>query len=152
MISVMDRRQRPFVQIALGVALVLVCSSVGLTLMHFQNDLRAGTELAAGTVVDNVEAQDGYCAVIRFTDGEGHERTATVTHGQKEPLYDQGTKVAVLYDPANPGEVRIDSILGRYGLPVLFAVVGGFALAVFVVRPVRALRATAAAPGPSPVS
>ena len=130
--------KRPRVQVLLGFAFVLICSTVGVTLIHYQSGLRQSSRTAAGTVVGNVERESSYHAVVRFQDDKGLERTATVDNGQPRPLYDAGTRVAVLYDPGSPGHVRIDSTFSRYGLPLLFAVVAGFALVVFVVRPLRA--------------
>jgi len=131
---------RPSVQIALGIALVLVCSTVGLTLVHHERSARAGTVCAPATVIGSVRDGDAYHPLVRFSDAAGRDHTAPAAKGGGQPLYETGTQVAIVYDPEEPRSVRIDSCFGRYGLPLLCGVLGLFAVFGLVLRPLRRLR------------
>lgn len=103
------------------------------TVISLFRDVRAGRSLrrralrASGTVTGRRERarDDGritYSAVVTYTTRTGRKVEATMPN---ETLYPtrRGTVVPVLYDPADPGKVRVDRLWQR----------GPFASVVFIV-------------------
>jgi hypothetical protein len=71
-----------------------------------------------------------YYSIIRFTTVYGQQIEAETSFGSNPPPARPGEQVPVLYDPARPTRIRIDSLTGRGTLlGVIFLVVG---LALFV--------------------
>lgn len=62
--------------------------------------------------------------VVRFQDGKGEWRQFAEPISSNPPPYQRGEIVPVLYDPAAPDLAVIDSFLGRFLVPTLFAVLG----------------------------
>jgi hypothetical protein len=58
----------------------------------------------------------GYYPTVRFTTAEGQEVTAQSHFGSNPPPGRVGETVGVLYDPADPKRVRVDTMLGRGGI------------------------------------
>ena len=79
-----------------------------------------------------------YYPTIRFTTTYGQQVEAETTHGSNPPPALPGEEVPVLYDPAKPTRIRVDSLAGSGTLLgvvflaigiVLFAAGAGVALA-----------------------
>ena len=96
---------------------------------------------AEGTVVAFVQttSTDGptYQPIVAFTPASGGPRKLTSDMGASPPAYDVGDKVTVLYDPADPGDARIESTFALWGGAIIlcgvgtaFAAVGGGMLGV----------------------
>jgi hypothetical protein len=97
----------------------------------------ARADTADGTVIDLIGERDSdgdtiYYPRVRYVTRSGNPVEFTGSVGSSPPAFDVGEPVAVLYDPAEPEEARIDSffqlwfaalILGGIGL--VFASIGG---------------------------
>lgn len=65
------------------------------------------TELGANTQGGDPSAR----LAFTFTDQNGAEHSVCSTVGQAPPPYTVGDAVSVLYDPSNPSDAKIDSLL-----------------------------------------
>lgn len=89
---------------------------------------------ARGTVieVEHVPGSKGgvtYRPRIRFQSADGETVVAATSQSSSEYDYDKGAQVDILYDPADPRDMRIDSFFSLYGFGLIFAAFG----AVFLV-------------------
>lgn len=122
------------VGIVLAVVAVIV---VGVTLGALRDGAR--TE---GTVVDVVartsttEDSDGrsrestaYHPTVRFR-ADGRTYTFTSSTGSDPPAYEVGDRVPVVYDPADPGDARVNTFWSLYLAPI---VLGGLAVVFLAV-------------------
>ncbi len=132
---------------ASGLAAFMIFATVGVTVYHDDADFRAGAERTLATVVRHESRGSAATAqlihpVVRFEDRDGRPVVAAVEDGTESPLFREGESVVVLYDPAHPRRVRLESTLGRFALPALFALAGAIAFALCL-RPGPPKEATA---------
>ncbi|WP_405148317.1 DUF3592 domain-containing protein [Sphaerisporangium sp. NBC_01403] len=71
-----------------------------------------------------------YHPVLRFTTEDGEQIEAESPVGSNPPPARPGDRVPIIYDPADPTQVRIDSVLG--GGALLGALLAGFGLLLLV--------------------
>lgn len=138
-------------RIAAGAAASVLCAVVGLVLTVQTSEFRARAEQTTGTVVRNtVRVQTAsvgaraYFPIVRFQDRDGVTHTVRCEEGcslASTPKYRTGESVAILYDPADPAQARIDSVFARFGLPVLCGVVAILGLIFLVLVPLHRRRA-----------
>jgi hypothetical protein len=72
-----------------------------------------------------------YRAVVAFkaSDGSEHRVRGTVWHrSQSEPDSPAGRVVAVRYDPRNPKDARVATVMDYWSFPVLCVAIGAFLL------------------------
>lgn len=93
-------------------------------------------EQVEGTVVELV-GSDTYAPRVEYRLASGEPRTFTSRMSSSPPAYDVGERVIVYYDPARPGDVRLQGTFSLWGLAIIlgglglvFGVVGGVILAV----------------------
>ena len=114
----------------------------GYLVVDTRRDIAAGVS-ADGRVIDLIAERDSdgddmYYPRVRFVTAAGEPVEFTGSVGSSPAAFDIGEAVAVLYDPADPGDARIDSffqlwfgplILGFLGF--IFTTVGGGAVIAF---------------------
>lgn len=89
----------------------------------------AGASRTVGLVVDVSVSRDSdgasYAPMIAYqsADGQTHTGVTHISSGNYD--YARGDRVDILYDPADPEIVRIDSFFSLYGFGLIFALVGG---------------------------
>ena len=132
------------VRVAVGLAGTILFASVAVVTFSQDRSFRTSARSTVGTVYKHrIEEADGtkvFHPVVRYVDHAGHVRTFTATEGTTDaPRLKPGEKVTVLFDPAQPKQARIDTTLGRWGLPVACGVAALLCLAFFV-RPARKQR------------
>lgn len=78
---------------------------------------------------------------IRFTLDDGTTRSAETLLGSGFQRYDIGQRLAVRFDPRDPGRMEVDTFAALWGLPLLragfaavFLLMGGIALVVSAAR------------------
>ncbi|GAA0394772.1 hypothetical protein GCM10009530_52840 [Microbispora corallina] len=112
-----------------GIGLIFTLIGGGLTINA--RDFRKRAQRTQGLVVRlrASHSDDGtvYYPTIRFTTVYGQQVEAETPFGSSPPPARPGQQVPVLYDPAKPTRVRIDSVTGSGIL------VGGIFLAVGLV-------------------
>lgn len=121
----------------LGIAAVLVVIALVqvISTLLFLN--RAADTL--GRVVDYQREQNQiaflkdtgylYYPIVEFETERRESISFVSPSGRSERPYDQGARVQVRYDPANPNDARIASFLGTWGKAAVFGGLGGvFAL------------------------
>jgi hypothetical protein len=134
----------------------------GYLVADTRHDIAVGAS-AEGVVIDLIlsrdsDGDDTYYPRVRFATPTGESVEFTGSVGSTPAAFDVGEAVAVLYDPADPQDARIDSffqlwfgplILGFLGF--VFTAIGGGAV-VAALRSGRGSAAPiAAAPSPAPV-
>ena len=109
--------------------------------LETRHDIAVGVT-AGGTVTDLVAGSDSdgdtvYYPHVRFVTESGDAIEFTSSIGARPPDFDVGESVSVLYDPAFPGNARIDSFFQLWfstlifaGMGVVFAAIGGAGLMV----------------------
>lgn len=111
--------------IALGVALWFYVSTSSFV---------ASAARSEGVVIDLERSRSSdsttYKPVVRFTAGDGVERTFVTSWSSNPPAYSRGETVQVLYPADQPDEARIEGFFSLWG-GVLIA--GGFGLVFFLV-------------------
>jgi hypothetical protein len=92
---------------------------------------------AEGIVVDQATSAGSkggtlYSPVVEFSTSDGRQIRVTGSVSSSSPSYARGDHVAVLYDPANPEQARLDSFTEAWfatlimaGLGSVFALIGG---------------------------
>ncbi|MBY8975585.1 DUF3592 domain-containing protein [Rhodobacteraceae bacterium NNCM2] len=109
---------------------------------------------ARGTVVsvDVEHSDDGvsYTPTITYEDAAGAPQSGETHISSSGYDYPIGQQVDILYHPDWPGEVRINSFVSLYLLPMIFLFVGLFLLVLVTIGVVkmRSGKATSAAPAP----
>ncbi len=68
---------------------------------------------------------------IQFTTADGRSRVSPTHISSSNYDYAVGTRLAVLYDPANPSDLRIDSFWSLWLLPGMFTIFGAMFLVLF---------------------
>lgn len=129
------------VRVVVGLAGAILFASVAVVTFSKDQSFRDSARSTVGTVYKNrVEKADGtevFRPVVRYVDNTGHVQTFTATDGcPGASRLKPGEKVTVLFDPKKPKQARIDTTLGRWGLPVAAGVAALLCLAFFA-RPKR---------------
>lgn len=100
----------------------------------------------SGTVIalDRRRGSEGgstYAPVVEWTDREGTRHEFTSSTSSNPAAFDRGESVTVMYDPAKPGQAKIDSFGQRFLLPLIFvgmgsvfAIIGGVMVFLFLRR------------------
>lgn len=118
----------------IGLGFVLM----GLYLIRSGNRLRRTGARAHAEVVGMHIGQSSdvgggsYYPVVRFRTADGQEIETSTAIGTSPSFVREGATVTVLYDPAQPRDVRIDSALGTGTCLGWGCVVGGGAVVVGV--------------------
>ncbi|MCW2880645.1 MAG: hypothetical protein JWQ95_4745 [Sphaerisporangium sp.] len=124
--------------IVLGFGLAaLVFGGIGTGLLMSTRDFRRIAQRVSGHVVrlrpsrgDNGTV---YYPTIRFTTLNGQQVEAEPNFGSNPPVAPVGGQVPVLYDPADPARMRVDSFWGGgTGIGAVFAGVGAVLLTVSI--------------------
>lgn len=89
---------------------------------------------AQGTVTENIRYYDDegellYRPVVTYSDEAGQSHTFSSSVSSSSPQFDIGETVDVLYDPAAPGDARVDAFMSRGIFPLAF---GGLGLVAFL--------------------
>jgi hypothetical protein len=110
--------------------------AVGLIVAVHTQWFIARAARAPGVVIENIWGTDSEGSStakprVRFRTPAGQEFVFVSKVGSSHPSYEAGEGVAVLYDPENPGDARIQSFLSLWfvslllgGLGALFAAIG----------------------------
>ncbi len=83
-----------------------------------------GTVIRMREVPDSEHAGITYAPVIKYKDALGKEFTYESKHSSDPPAYDIGEKVWLIYDPADPKEVYIDSFREKWVLTIVLFLCG----------------------------
>jgi len=82
------------------------------------------TELVRNTSRDSDGTSYTYTPVFEFTVADGSTQTAKSSISTSHPAYSIGEEVTVYYDPTNPKKIKINSLMERWLLPMLFGFFG----------------------------
>lgn len=154
-----ERRTRRWPGAFVGVFLLVglgMLGGAGYLFVDTRHDIATGVG-AEGVVIDLIAERDSdgddvYYPRVRFATPAGEPVEFTGSVGSSPPAFDIGEAVAVLYNPSDPRDARIDSffqlwfaplILGFLGL--VFTAVGGGGIIAF-------MRSTDRAPLPRPTA
>jgi hypothetical protein len=134
----------------------LLCGAC-LALRHERRatDARAATTGVVVRLEETVGAQGegrGYAPVVRFTSDRGQQIEFISAVSTNPAAYKVGDKVAVRYDPRQPGNAEVDTFASRWfafaALVVLGTVFAASGLRLLVPRKSRAARASGRAAAP----
>ncbi len=81
-----------------------------------------------GVVVDfQIKTTRGttYHPIVRFKTAAGKEIQYISWVGSSPPAYQKGEKIEIFYNSDNPHEVKINSLLSLWLLPIIFTPIGG---------------------------
>ena len=116
------RRRTPLLAGIVFVGAGAVLAAVCVLFVVLDNDFRGKAVPADGQVIAVTSKYNRknhtYAPVVRFStsDGRTFEFTNKVYRSDKPTV---GTKIAVLYDPADPTDARVDDMAGRLVGPVI---------------------------------
>lgn len=127
--------------LAIGTALLVVAANF----FSADSDLAAKGGRAEGSVteIEEYRVASGkrmYRPHVGFIDAAGQRRTFVSSLGSNPPSYAKGDRVAIIYDPANPGRAEIDSFLSRYLGTLVFGMFGAVFTMLGAVVLFRAVR------------
>ncbi|ADO67941.1 DUF3592 domain-containing protein [Stigmatella aurantiaca] len=128
-----------FIFLAAGIAMGVICL---VTLARTRRFLSQAHETQAEVVGNHSRRhnrKNTYYPVLRYLTQEGAQHEVVSPVGSNPPRYREGDRVPLLYNPANPQDVRIHNFLNLWLLPLLF----GFMGAAFLLVGVLALSAGA---------
>ncbi|MDC0711981.1 DUF3592 domain-containing protein [Stigmatella sp. ncwal1] len=128
-----------FIFLAAGVAMGVICL---VTLARTRRFLAQAHETQAEVVGNHSRHRNRkstYYPVLRYRTPEGTQHEVISPVGSNPPRYREGAQVPLLFNPANPQEVRINNFLNLWLLPLLFGLLG----AAFLLVGGLALTATA---------
>jgi uncharacterized protein YneF (UPF0154 family) len=92
--------------------------------VRYLSDNGLSAEGVVKELVASVGAKQNYRPKISFTTKTGQKIEFTHNVSTNPPAYHVGESVPLLYDPANPNNVRIDTMWGGYGGTILMLIVG----------------------------
>jgi hypothetical protein len=128
------------VRVAVGLAGAILFASVAVVTFSHDQGFRTNARSTVGTVYKHrIDEEDGtkvFHPVVRYVDNSGHVQTFVADGTADAPRLKPGERVNVLFDPAEPKQARIDTTLGRWGMPVACGVAALLFLAFFA-RPKR---------------
>ncbi len=99
----------------------------GMFLFNGQNSFILSSKHATGTVVQNQlggSKNSTYHAVVQFTAPDGTAVKFTSNVGTITPEFGVGKQVDVLYNPKNPQDAQINSLLDLWMAPGLVFIIG----------------------------
>jgi hypothetical protein len=80
---------------------------------------------STATVIDLQYNSDGQATpVLQFTDKIGATITTRLNEARKPPAYAVGDKVSIIYDVKSPNNIRVDSFLGIWLVPIVMTLLG----------------------------
>jgi Protein of unknown function (DUF3592) len=74
-----------------------------------------------------------YAPRFEFKTPEGESRSVLSATGSMPAGFRVGDEVRVLYDPSNPNDAKIDSVMQLWFMPMLLGIVGIVALGVWLI-------------------
>ena len=91
---------------------------------------------AQGTVEELIRSRSSdsvsYYPLVQFITSDGQQVEFQTNSGSNPPLYDQGERVSVLYEPSSPQAAKIDGFFSLWGgalivggIGLVFALIGG---------------------------
>ena len=119
--------------IILVFGLIFATIGGGLTYVAYDFSTRA---IATSGVVTNIEVNlpsstnsggtggPTYKPTLRYIDQNGRPQSGQTFLSSSSYNYAIGTKINILYDPANPGSLRMDSWFSLWGFNLVFLVTG----------------------------
>ncbi|MEU6410495.1 DUF3592 domain-containing protein [Microbispora sp. NPDC046933] len=111
----------------LGLVFGLIGGGITMNAREFRRRAQRTRGLVVGLRASRSDDGTSYYPTIRFTTIHGQQVEAETTYGSNPPPARPGEEVPVLYDPARPTRIRIDSAAGSGTL------LGGIFLAVGIV-------------------
>ncbi|XVQ89813.1 DUF3592 domain-containing protein [Microbispora siamensis] len=111
----------------LGLVFGLIGGGITMNAREFRRRAQRTRGLVVGLRASRSDDGTSYYPTIRFTTIYGQQVEAETTYGSNPPPARPGEEVTVLYDPARPTRIRIDSAAGSGTL------LGGIFLAVGIV-------------------
>lgn len=111
----------------LGLVFGLIGGGITMNAREFRRRAQRSRGLVVGLRASRSDDGTTYYPTIRFTTVYGQQVEAETTYGSNPPPARPGEEVTVLYDPARPTRIRIDSAAGRGTL------LGGIFLAVGII-------------------
>ncbi|MEU6431187.1 DUF3592 domain-containing protein [Microbispora sp. NPDC046973] len=111
----------------LGLVFGLIGGGILMNAREFRRRAQRTRGLVVGLRASRSDDGVSYYPTIRFTTLYGQQVEAETTYGSNPPPARPGEEVTVLYDPARPTRIRIDSAAGSGTL------LGGIFLAVGIV-------------------
>ena len=116
-----------------GLPLILICFGI-YRIENYAILKMTGLKAEAVVVRNDIEAGDKgsmYRAIIDFNDLEGRPWEVKDSISSGSPVFAEGSKIAVYYDPMNPAHYVIDNFLYVVGFSLLFMGLGfGFLFAI----------------------
>lgn len=130
------RRAPGFVFVIMGL-LALGFIGIGVWFLidavAFTDSARTATgEVIAVTPHRDDDGGTTYTPRFAYTDADGVRRTGETHISSSTYDYAPGERVAILYDPADPRDVRIDDWFSLWGFPMIFIAAGLFSETVLV--------------------
>ncbi|MEU7887721.1 DUF3592 domain-containing protein [Microbispora bryophytorum] len=110
----------------LGLVFGLIGGGITMNAREFRRRAQRTRGLVVGLRASRSDDGTSYYPTIRFTTVYGQQVEAETTYGSNPPPARPGEEVTVLYDPARPTRIRLDSAAGSGAL------LGGIFLAVGV--------------------
>jgi hypothetical protein len=130
-----------FIFLAAGVLMAVIGLVSLLRTRQFLSGARETSAQVVGNHLRSASRKPSYYPVLRFQTHEGTPHEVVSPVGSNPPRYREGDQVPLLYNPANPQQVRINTFLHLWMLPLLFAgmgvaflLVGGLALTASALR------------------
>ncbi|MEV4295293.1 DUF3592 domain-containing protein [Microbispora rosea] len=111
----------------IGLVFGLIGGGITMNAREFRRRAQRAHGLVVGLRASRSDDGTSYYPTIRFTTVYGQQVEAETTFGSNPPPARPGEEVTVLYDPARPTRIRIDSAAGSGTL------LGGIFLAVGIV-------------------
>ncbi|GIH48444.1 Protein of unknown function [Microbispora rosea] len=111
----------------IGLVFGLIGGGITMNAREFRRRAQRARGLVVGLRASRSDDGTSYYPTIRFTTVYGQQVEAETTFGSNPPPARPGEEVTVLYDPARPTRIRIDSAAGSGTL------LGGIFLAVGIV-------------------
>ncbi|MEV1203558.1 DUF3592 domain-containing protein [Microbispora rosea] len=111
----------------IGLVFGLIGGGITMNAREFRRRAQRARGLVVGLRASRSDDGTSYYPTIRFTTVYGQQVEAETTFGSNPPPARPGEEVTVLYDPARPTRIRIDSAAGSGTL------LGGIFLAVGII-------------------
>jgi len=122
------KKGNPKIAVYILAFMALTFSIVGGAFLYYSSDFVANAYEVSGTVIDvsmtNNEGTISYKPTIAYIDINGTKHTGQTFLSASSYNFARGTTLDILYDPRNPGTVRLNSWFGLWGFPMMFLGVG----------------------------
>ena len=107
--------------------------SFGVYLLYDTVGFVSRSRETMATVINfDVSKEGNYFPIFQFKDDGGSTVTARSTSGSKPPAYSIGDKVSILYDPQNPTNIRVNSIIFVWLPPIFSTIMGMLAISIAI--------------------